>query len=117
MVRAESKYQIDAYTVTMPTTPARPCAHGHGMTSSRLDISTPFNILIECDATEYSIRYSIPIRNFEDILFDLKEIPHSFHPYAATAAATGGCDPALTSQVKVYPKALRALPNCTAGSA
>ena len=40
--------------------------------ASRQDISTPFSILNEFEATEYSysIRYSIRIRIFEDIRFE-----------------------------------------------
>ena len=36
--------------------------------ASQQDISTPFSILIKFEATEYSIR----IRNFEDIQFDIR---------------------------------------------
>ena len=55
----------------MPMTPARTCPPHDA--ASRQDISTPFRILIEFEATEYSysIRYSIPIRNFENIRFEL----------------------------------------------
>ena len=63
----------------------------------------------------------IRIRNFEDTRLNSNEIPDTSHPYSADPVAAwsrpGGCDPALTSQVKVYQKALRALPNYTAGSA
>ena len=37
--------------------------------TSRQDISTPFSILIEFEATQYS--YFIGIRNFKDIRFDI----------------------------------------------
>ena len=40
--------------------------------ASRQDISTPFSILIEFEATEYSIF---------DLKFDFNEIPDSSHPY------------------------------------
>ena len=57
---------------------------GHAVpaTWSQQDISTPFSILIEFGATEYSysIRYSIRIRNFDDIRFDSNEIPDPSHP-------------------------------------
>ena len=61
-------------------------AYGHDADDSSMDlcprpwddavpqqgISTPFSILNEFEATEYSysIRYSIRIRNFEDIRFE-----------------------------------------------
>ena len=62
--------------------------YGHNADDSSLDwydvafqqdISTPFNILIEFEATEYS--YSIRIQNFEDIRFVLREISDLSHPY------------------------------------
>ena len=42
--------------------------------ASRQNIPTPFSILIEFEATKYSysIRYSIRIRNFKDIRFDIR---------------------------------------------
>ena len=46
--------------------------------ASQQNISTPFIILIEFEATEYS--YSIRARNFQDIRFDSNEIPDSSHP-------------------------------------
>ena len=50
--------------------------------ASRQDISTPFSVVIEFEATEYaySIRYLIHIRNVEDILLDSNEIPDSSDP-------------------------------------
>ena len=53
----------------MPTTLARLVPMAVDDTASRQDIST-FSILIKFEATEYS--YSIPIRNFEDIQFDIR---------------------------------------------
>ena len=52
--------------------PARPCPPDD--VTSRQDISTPFSILIEFEATEYSysIRYSIRIQNFKNIRFDIR---------------------------------------------
>ena len=51
---------------------------------SRQDVSTPFSILIEFEATKYSysIRYWIRIRNSEDIrlIFDSNKIADSSHP-------------------------------------
>ena len=57
---------IDAYGHDAET-PARTCPRDN--VASRQDTSTPISILIEFEATEYSysIRYSIRIRNFEDI--------------------------------------------------
>ena len=56
----------------MPMTPARICPPDDA--ASRQDISTPSSILIEFETTEYSysIRYSIRIRNVEDIRFDIR---------------------------------------------
>ena len=66
---------------TMPMTPTRTCPWDDAM--SWQDTSTPFDILIKFEATEYSylIQYSNRIRNFEDILFDSNEIPNSSHSY------------------------------------
>ena len=55
------------------------CPWPPGDAAFQQDISTPFNILIEFEATEYS--YSIRIQNFEDTRFVLREIPDSSHPY------------------------------------
>ena len=63
--------KIDSYGHDAES-PARTCSRDDA--ASRQDIPTPFSILIEFETTEYSYsnRYSIRIRNSEDIRFDIR---------------------------------------------
>ena len=68
--------KIDAYGHDADDSGPDLCPWPRDDAASRQDISTPFSSLIEFEATEYScsIRYSIRIRNFMDILFELNSI-------------------------------------------
>ena len=65
---------IDAYGHQSDNAGSDLCLWPRDDAASRQDISTPFSSVIELEATEYtySIRYSIRIRNFEDIRFDIR---------------------------------------------
>ena len=75
MVRSESKKR-SMRIATIPGTPARTPGHGRTPRPGQ-DISTPFSIQIEFEANEYLIRYSIRIRNFEDIRYSIFDIRYS----------------------------------------
>jgi len=58
------------------------CLRPRDDAASRQDISTPFSILIEFEATEYSysIRFIFEISRIYDSIFDSNDIPDSSHP-------------------------------------